>query len=81
MDANYQTGGITNGHDLIAEYLRENYPTPLVNAVLAMADVGGRSIAYETPAVGDTGVFLWQVLRALPGYMLKIGKGWLGLVL
>ncbi|EGD96811.1 ThiJ/PfpI family protein [Trichophyton tonsurans CBS 112818] len=39
--------GVTNGNDLVAAYLREHYPLPLVNTILSIADVGGRQIEYE----------------------------------
>ncbi|EEQ27589.1 hypothetical protein McanCB56680_001011 [Microsporum canis] len=40
-------GAVTNGNDLVAAYLRENCPLPLVNAILAIADVGERKLEYE----------------------------------
>ncbi|KAJ5885156.1 hypothetical protein N7495_009666 [Penicillium taxi] len=62
----WMSGGITNGHDLIAEYLRVNYPAPLVNTILAAADVPLRPAEYETKATTDTLYMVWQVMRALP---------------
>ncbi|EZF32578.1 hypothetical protein H109_05195 [Trichophyton interdigitale MR816] len=43
----WTSGGVTNGNDLVAAYLREHYPLPLVNTILSIADVGGRQIEYE----------------------------------
>lgn len=55
------TGGITNGHDLVAEYLRENYPAPLVNSVLAIADGPQRPLQYESSPTHDNVLFSsWQ---------------------
>ncbi|KAK2873277.1 hypothetical protein FQN49_002467 [Arthroderma sp. PD_2] len=42
----WTSGGVTNGNDLVAAYLRENCPLPLVNEILAIADVGDRKIEY-----------------------------------
>ncbi|OGE54216.1 hypothetical protein PENARI_c006G02527 [Penicillium arizonense] len=42
--------GITNGHDLVVEYLRENYPAPLINAVIVQADITPRLVHYSSPA-------------------------------
>lgn len=36
--------GITNGQDMMAAYIRDTWPGPVANAVLAIADVGGRSV-------------------------------------
>ncbi|KAF3491305.1 ThiJ/PfpI family protein [Arthroderma uncinatum] len=44
----WTSGGVTNGNDLVAAYLRENFPLPLVNTILAMADVGDRKLEYGT---------------------------------
>ena len=59
------SGGITNGRDLVAAYLCEKFPAPLVNVVLATADV-------PRPDYGswmDRGYMLWQVVRAVPRYL------------
>lgn len=65
-------GGITNGHDLVAQYLRETYPPALVNVVLAMADVPERSVKYDTGPARDNIFFLWQVLRVLPSAVFRM---------
>ncbi|KAJ5334864.1 hypothetical protein N7452_007267 [Penicillium brevicompactum] len=67
----WSCGGITNGHDLVAAYLRENYPAPLVNFVLALADVTERPKAYADAMAVDFGFMLWQVIKAVPNYLLK----------
>jgi hypothetical protein len=65
-------GGITNGLDLVAHYLRENYPPALVNTILAMADVPERSVKYDTGPTRDNMFFLWQVLRVLPSAAFRM---------
>lgn len=65
-------GGITNGHDLVAGYLREHYPAALVNTILVAADIPSRPPAYATPAMSDTLYILWQVIRAVPNAVI----GW-----
>ncbi|MCJ1475380.1 hypothetical protein MMC13_004042 [Lambiella insularis] len=42
------SAGITNGLDMVATYIRETWPGPTAEAVLAIADVGARSVEYET---------------------------------
>lgn len=66
------TGGITNGHDLVAAYLRANYPTPLVNTVLAAADLAPRETEYQTVAISDTAYILLQIIRAIPKSILQL---------
>lgn len=57
--------GITNGQDMVAAYIRESWPGPAANAVLAMADVGGRSVEYDNSRAVEGAWFGWQVLKAL----------------
>jgi transcriptional regulator GlxA family with amidase domain len=67
--ANYSrllSGGITNGNDLVAAYIRETYPGPVAEIVCAMADVGDRSLKYDTAPTRDLLFFLWQFLKASP---------------
>jgi hypothetical protein len=64
-------GGITNGHDLVAAYLHANYPAPLVNTILAVADVAPRPAEYQTTALGDTVYVLLQVIRAIPSTIVQ----------
>ncbi|KAJ5692396.1 hypothetical protein N7462_001819 [Penicillium macrosclerotiorum] len=68
----WMCGGITNGHDLIAEYLRENYPSPLVKTVLAAADIQPRTLQYQTAASVDTAYIMWQILRSLPSSIFRM---------
>ncbi|PGH14261.1 hypothetical protein AJ80_06001 [Polytolypa hystricis UAMH7299] len=59
-------GGITNGNDLVAAYIRETFPGPLAEVICALADVGDRKREYETGLARDTGFFVWQIFRAFP---------------
>jgi transcriptional regulator GlxA family with amidase domain len=65
------SGGITNGHDLIAMYLRTIVAEPLVKTILGMADVPERSLKYDSAPTTDNLFFLWQVLRALPSMLFR----------
>ena len=65
-------GGVTNGHDLMAEYLRENYPAAVVNTVLGAADVTPRALEYDTSATRDSAFFMWQIVRAIPSSILRM---------
>ncbi|KAM0795133.1 ThiJ/PfpI family protein [Usnea florida] len=42
----WSSGGITNGQDMVAAYIREKWPGPLAEAMLAAADVGDRPQEY-----------------------------------
>ena len=56
-------GGITNGQDMVAAYVRERWPGPTVEAILAMADVGDRGVEYGTGQAVDNMWWLWQTFR------------------
>ena len=58
-------GGLTNGLDMVAAYIRERWPGPTTEAVLAMADVGDRGIDYKTGKAADNAWWLWQICRGL----------------
>jgi hypothetical protein len=58
------TGGITNGLDMVAAYLREKYPGPLSDTVCMLADVGDRGQEYRTGKVVSNGLWLWAIVRA-----------------
>ena len=57
--------GITNGQDMVAAYIRDTWPGPAANAVLAMADVGERNVEYNNSRAVEGAWFGWQVLKAL----------------
>ncbi|KAJ5618230.1 hypothetical protein N7528_006873 [Penicillium herquei] len=60
----WMCGGITNGHDLVIEYLREKYPAPLVNTILAAAEISPRPLKYTNGPTRDFLWMFWQVLWA-----------------
>ena len=39
-------GGVTNGQDMVAAYIRSKWPGPTAETALAIADVGDRSQEY-----------------------------------
>ena len=59
-----RTGGITNGQDMVAAYLRERWPGATTEAVLAMADVGDRGAEYSTGKAAESMWWLWQIFKA-----------------
>lgn len=68
----YKLGGITNGHDVVAAYLHTIYPAPLVNTVLAVADIAPRPAEYQITPLGDTMYVLVQIIRAIPSSIAKL---------
>ncbi|CAG8950482.1 hypothetical protein HYFRA_00006978 [Hymenoscyphus fraxineus] len=60
----WSSGGITNGQEMVAGYLRHHFPGPAVEVVLAMADVGEKGIHYSNGKVLDNVWWLWQILKA-----------------
>lgn len=56
--------GITNGQDMVGAYIRERFPGPLSETVLAMADVGDRNQEYDGGVARMNMFFVWQILRA-----------------
>jgi len=64
-------GGITNGHDMVAAYIREKWPGPTTEAVLAAADVGDRGAEYRTGQAAENVWWLWQIFR---GWMVGSRK-------
>lgn len=41
------TGGVTNGQDMVAAYIRAKWPGPTAETVLAVADVSDRGDEYR----------------------------------
>ncbi|KAL1968024.1 hypothetical protein VTN77DRAFT_2153 [Rasamsonia byssochlamydoides] len=62
----WTSGGVTNGNDLIATYLKETYPGPVAQTVCAMAEVGDRPLKYKTGPTRSFLFFVWQFLKAFP---------------
>jgi hypothetical protein len=58
-------GGITNGQEMVAGYIRQNFPGPVGEAVIAMADVGDKGIDYTKGKSRETLWWLWQILKAV----------------
>ncbi|KAE9381703.1 PfpI endopeptidase-like protein [Stipitochalara longipes BDJ] len=67
----WTSGGITNGQEMVAEYIRENFPGPASEAALAMADVGERGIEYTKSKPRDT---LWWLVLILKAFIVGNGK-------
>jgi hypothetical protein len=65
MSTNAAQGGITNGLEMIAAFIKEKYPGPLSETICAMADVGDKGETYDTKGSVDTAWWLGQILRAL----------------
>ena len=49
---------------MVAAYIRENFPGPAAEAVMAMADVGEKGIEYSTGKTKNTVFWLWQIMKA-----------------
>ena len=49
---------------MVAAYIREMYPGPAAEAVMALADVGGRGIDYPDGKAKQTAWWLFQILKA-----------------
>lgn len=56
---------------MVAAYIRQKFPGPAAEAVIAMADVGEKGVFYSTGNAKETLWWLWQILKALG---LGIGK-------
>jgi hypothetical protein len=50
---------------MVAAYLKEKYPGPLSETVVAMADVGDKGEFYDTKVSVDNVWWLGQIIRAL----------------
>jgi hypothetical protein len=50
---------------MVAAYLREKFPGPVSEAVLAIADVGEKGIYYTSSKTTENAWWLWQILKAL----------------
>ncbi|KAF2008094.1 class I glutamine amidotransferase-like protein [Amniculicola lignicola CBS 123094] len=72
----WTAGGITNGMDMVAAYMRqsERFEGQLVDTVLAIADVQDRGQEYKAGKVADSAWWVWNILRAWVGGMGR-GKG------
>jgi hypothetical protein len=64
-------GGITNGNDLVAAYLRATYPSSVAETVCTMAEVGDRPMEFDVGLKRSMLYIVWQVLKALPSYLFR----------
>ncbi|KAF2119341.1 class I glutamine amidotransferase-like protein [Lophiotrema nucula] len=60
----WTSGGITNGMDMVATYLRYRWPGPLPETILSMADVDVRAQEYSQGQVGFTAWWVFHVFKA-----------------
>lgn len=60
----WSAGGITNGLEMGAAFLREVYGGPVADVVCRIADVGERGQEYQTGMAGEGVFFLWAVVRS-----------------
>ena len=49
---------------MVAAYIRDKWPGPTAEAVLAMAEVGDRGQEYESSRAGTNAWWLWTIVRA-----------------
>ena len=49
---------------MVAAYIRERWPGPLAETVLAMADVGGRPVEYDNGSAKENIWWVWQIFKA-----------------
>ena len=49
---------------MAAAYVRDKWPGPTAEAMLAMAEVGDRRQEYGSSKAGDNAWWLWTVVRA-----------------
>lgn len=59
------SGGITNGLEMIAAYIRQKFPGPAGEAAVALAGVGDKGVEYDHGKTRETFWWLWQILRAV----------------
>ncbi|KAF1951524.1 class I glutamine amidotransferase-like protein [Byssothecium circinans] len=60
----WSSGGITNGMDMVAVYMKNKWPGPLSDTVLALADVEVRPAEYGQGKVGFIASFMLLIARA-----------------
>ncbi|OCL03526.1 PfpI endopeptidase-like protein [Glonium stellatum] len=60
----WTSGGITNGQDMVAAYIRQRWPGPVTAVVCEMADIGSRDMEYNNGSTKDNAWWIWQIFRA-----------------
>lgn len=58
-------GGICNGLEMIAAFLKDKVPGPLSEIVCTMADVGDKGEFYEMDVSVEKAWWIGQILRAV----------------
>ncbi|KAI1447696.1 ThiJ/PfpI family protein [Annulohypoxylon stygium] len=74
QDGNFwSSGGVTNGNDLVAAYCRasHHFPTPLVDVICEMIDVGDRPQVY---AKGQSSFILGMVFGAFRAWLMSFAS-------
>ncbi|KAF2258932.1 class I glutamine amidotransferase-like protein [Lojkania enalia] len=70
----WTSGGISNGLDLIAAYIKYRWPGPLPDTVLKMADVEPRGQDYGTNMAGMRAWWAWHLLKVWIGGLVGRNK-------
>ncbi|KAL9126342.1 MAG: hypothetical protein Q9217_004588 [Psora testacea] len=60
----WTSGGITNGQDMVAAFIKEKWPGPASEVVCAIADVGDRGVEYGSSQAAQGVWWIFQILRA-----------------
>ncbi|KAK3986694.1 class I glutamine amidotransferase-like protein [Cladorrhinum sp. PSN332] len=71
----WSCGGVTNGNDLVAAYMRaktDKFPGPVAEFATMLTETGDRSQKYEVGKVRFTLGVVWQVLKAV---LMGLGRG------
>ncbi|KAJ5183987.1 hypothetical protein N7492_001603 [Penicillium capsulatum] len=68
----YMSGGITNGNDAVAQYLRDNYAAPLVNTILHVAEIDPRPTKYSSHSTRDVLYIVLQAILSFPHLLLQM---------
>ena len=63
-EADTRKAGVSNGQDMVAAYVRNKWPGPTTEVVLAMAEVGERGQEYGISKASDNAWWLWTIVRA-----------------
>lgn len=69
-----RAGGITNGLDMVAVYIKKRWPGTLGETVVAMADVVPRPQEYDRGKVGWTAWFVFVIFKAWARGLMKNKK-------
>ncbi|KAF2654457.1 class I glutamine amidotransferase-like protein [Lophiostoma macrostomum CBS 122681] len=70
----WTSGGITNGMDMVATYLRYRFPGALSDTVIKMAEVEIRPEQYEQRKPVFMASFVWLVFKAWVAGLVRGGK-------